>query len=229
VISPRYWPPVERLATPRHGAAALAAAIALAAGVVLVASSGGGRSRVKVTSAPRSTTPTTPTTPTPAADIFPDTSVGAVDAATAWCQTTGVAFFNGTWASAVRALATPAYAPRAERAAERASVLVHSHLVATHTRYFVRTWPLGYAIQQYSSTTARVRVWQLAVLELSAPGEVLGYPTTTVSLKWTNGDWKVTDAPAGPELPPPGHAATGGQVASWMASADLLTSYSYAP
>ncbi|MDQ6779288.1 MAG: hypothetical protein M3071_24380 [Actinomycetota bacterium] len=220
------WPLHNRYPTPRHGAAALAAAIAVAVGVVLLATSGGGRPRAKVT---RTATATSATPPTPAADIFPHTPAGAVDAATTWCQTTGVAFFNGTWAGAVSALATPAYAPRAERAAERASVLVHRHLLATHTRYFVRTWPLGYAIEQYSSTIARVRVWQLAVLELSAPGEVLAYPTTTVSVQWTKGDWKVTDAPAGPELPPPGHAATAGQVASWMVSVDLLTNYAYAP
>jgi hypothetical protein len=197
----------------RHAPAILVAALALAAGVALIATSGGGATRAARRRA----------------DQFPHTRAGAAAAATAWCQTTGIAFFTGTWDRAVSALATPAFAQSATREVGPAAALTHSRLATAKTPYAVRIWPLGYAFQEYSPTSARVRVWQLSVFEITTPREVTGYDTTEVSLRWTGEDWKVDAAPPGPELAPPAPGATATEVASWIDSTDQFREYRYAP
>jgi hypothetical protein len=197
----------------RHAPAMLAAALALAAGVALIATSGGPTTRTK-----RKRT-----------DQFPHTQAGAAAAATAWCQSTDEAFFAGTWDSAVSALATPAFAARAEHDVGPAATLTHQRLASAHLPFAARIWPLGYALQQYSPATARVRVWQLSVFVIAAPQEVTGYDTTDVSLRWTDGDWKVDAAPPGPELAPPARGATATEIAGWIDSIGQFREYRYAP
>jgi hypothetical protein len=196
----------------RHAPAVLAATLALAAGVALVATSGGG--------APRRAR---------AEDRFPHTPAGAVAAATAWCQNTGEAFFAGTWDSAVSALATPSFRALAERDVGPASALTHARLAGAHVAYAERMWPLGYALQQYSPAAVRVRVWQLSVFAIATPRTLTGYDTTDVSLRWTGGDWKVDAATPGPELSPPARGATAAGVASWIDATDDFREYRYAP
>jgi hypothetical protein len=206
--------PFDRCAAPRHALAAAAAVIALGVGVALIASSGG--------AAPRA----------PAAERggprFAHTRAGAVEAATAWCQETGEAFVSGTWSSAVKALAAPSSIARADLVAP-ASAFTRRSLVAHHLTSAFRIWPLGYAIDQYSSSTARVRVWQLVQFATTAPNELAAYPITNVSLAWIEGDWKITDAPPGPDLTPPGPASSASQATSWITAVNELQSYSYAP
>jgi hypothetical protein len=206
--------PFDRYAGPRHGAAALAAAVALGVGVALIATSGGAGPRAK--------------TPPRATNQFPDTPAGAVTAATAWCQNTGEAFFKGTWNQAAEPLAAATFLPLAKRI-QPASTLMQSRLASAHAPFAVRFWPLGYAIQQYSPAAARVRVWQLLVFGGSGPLSQTTFYTTTVSLQWTEGDWKITETPAGPDLRPPGKNASATQVTSWVGAVNELKSYTYAP
>jgi hypothetical protein len=186
--------------------------------VALIATSGGGARRTRRSRAPAA----------PASERFPHTQAGAVAAATAWCQNTGRAFFNGTLDSAVSALATASFRVRAEREVGAASAFVHRRLRRDHA-YAFRVWPLGYAVQQYSPTAARVHVWQLMVLEIVTPREAAAYGSTTVSLQWVTGTWKVAESTPGPDLTPPGGAATATQVSSWINSTNQLTDYQYAP
>ena len=214
------WPSFDSGASPRHAAAVLAATAALAVGVTLIATSGGGggkRTRPEATAA------------APPSDQFAHTPAGAVAAATAWCQSTGEAFLDGTWDSAVGALATPAFQARADRAVGPAAALVHRRLAAAHVPYAVRLWPLGYAVQRFSPATARVRVWQLLTLGISGRLDQTTFYTTAVSLLWTEGTWKVTATPPGPALPPPGRNATIRQVAAWVTDIDQFKEYQNAP
>jgi hypothetical protein len=212
--------PFDRYGAPRHALAAAAAVIALGVGVALIASSGATAPRVEVARG------------APAADRagprFPHTRAGAVEAATAWCQETGEAFVSGTWSSAVKALAAPSLIARADLMAP-ASAFTHRSLVAHHLTSALRIWPLGYAIDQYSSSTARVRVWQLVQFATTAPNELAAYPITNVSLAWIEGDWKITGAPPDPDLTPPGPASSASQATSWITAVNELQSYSYAP
>jgi hypothetical protein len=216
--------PFDRYTAPRHSAAALAAAIGLGVGlgVAVIATSGGGGPHAKVARAPAATAPLV------ASSAFPHTPLGAVAAATAWCQNTGEAFFEGTWDSAAEPLATRTLFSQVERV-QPASDLMHSRLAAAHAPYAVRFWPLGYAVQDYSPADARVRVWQLLVFGSSGPLSQTTFYTTTVSLRWIDGDWKLTDSPPGPDLRPPGQNAGASQVAAWVAAVGHLKAYSYAP
>ncbi|MDQ6804600.1 MAG: hypothetical protein M3065_06460 [Actinomycetota bacterium] len=211
--------PFDRYAAPRHGAAVLAVAIALAVGVVLVLTSGGGAPRVK---APRAAA-----TPATSAQ-YPDTPAGAIAAATAWGQTATQAGFNGTWATALRPLTTAAFWMRL-KSGQRASALIHARITSLHTPFAIRRWPLGYAVESYSPTTAQVRVWELGVIGISGPFDVTAFDTRTVSLQWVDGDWKIADVSHGPDLTPPGRNASASLVASWVTAVDQLRSYSYAP
>jgi hypothetical protein len=207
----------------RHAAAALAVAIALAAGVALIASSGGGGKRAR----PVHTVATTSSTP--ASDHFAHTPAGAAAAATAWCVTTGRAFFSGGWDSVVSALASADFRARAERLGGAAAALVQRRLAALHTPYVARLWPLGYRVQEYAPAAARVRVWELGLLAASASWHTMDFQSATVSMRWTDGDWKVTAQPPGPDLTPPGEGATAGQVASWVDAVNQLKEYDYVP
>jgi hypothetical protein len=200
-----------------HATAALAAAVALAVGVALIATSGGGGSRPHA--APRA--------PSPPAHRFPHTPAGAAATATAWCLTTLEAFFTGGWDSAVSALAAPAFRRQAERLAG-ASQMTRSHIAALHVPFALRIWPLGYAVEQFLPASARVHVWLLSALA-TTPHDRTGFESVTVALQWIGGDWKVTAAPAGPDLTPPGQGATANQVASWIRAVGQLSEYTYVP
>jgi hypothetical protein len=184
---------------------------------------------------PASSHPSSPPSATPASshpgapsEDFSHTPAGAASAAAAWCQTTAEAFVEGGWDSAVNAMATGAFRALAVRY-EPAAALVHRRLAALHTPFALRLWPLGYAVQQYSRTTARVRVWQLSVLAISAPAADTTFQSSTVALRWADGDWKVTASPPGPDLTPPGKDAAASQVAAWVAAVNRLEGYQYVP
>jgi hypothetical protein len=240
------WLPAD---SPRPRAAALAAAvaIALAAGIALIATSTGGRAHTRPAHAKPATpaTPAThakPATPATAATpalpahtnataptVFPHTPTGAVSAATAWLQDAAQSLYNGTWATTMSSLATPALEARMRPGNSGAATLYRRVTAPNAPPLAVRAWPLGYAVQQYSSTSARVRVWQLFVLELARPMNVVGYTSTTVLLQWMEGSWKTAGVLHGPDLTPPGRNATATQITDWIDAVDQLHGYSYAP
>jgi hypothetical protein len=126
-------------------------------------------------------------------------------------------------------LATPALEARI-RPADSGAAALYRRLTAPNAPPFaVRAWPLGYAVQQYSPTSARVRVWQLVVLEVARPTSVVGYNSATVLLQWMQGSWKTAGILQRPDLTPPGGSATAAQVAAWIDAVDQLHGYSYAP
>jgi len=208
-----------------HAAAKLVTAFALGCGVALTVSGGGSP---KAPASVASTATPAPPHRARASDQFAHTRAGAAAAATAWCQTTTEAFVHGGWDGAVDALTIGAFRALALRY-EPAAALVHRRLVAAHTPYALRLWPLGYLVQQYSSTLARVRVWQLYVLAIASPAAHTEFATTTVSLRWADGTWKVTGAPSGADLTPPREHAAPRQVATWVSAVERFRGYEYVP
>lgn len=206
--------------TRRRRGAALATAIALVVGAALIATSGGSAgSRPGVIARAAATDP---------AQALPDTPAGAVAAATTWCQVASEAFFNGGWFRAVTALGDERVRAMAERW-EPAAAFAQSRIHAAHTPFLVRAWPLGYAVQQYSAAAARVRVWQVYALAIAGPLDTTGFQTTTVSLVWIRGTWKVTASHPAPDLAPPRDGAAAGEIASWINAVNELSAYTYAP
>jgi hypothetical protein len=203
----------------RTTAVAVTAAIALAVGVALNATSSGGAA-----SRPR-TARVAATTPGP---TFAHTRAGAVAAATTWCQIAGEAFYDGGWFSAVTAMGDQRVLAMAERV-KPAAAFVQSRIRAAHTPFVVRSWVLGYAVQQYSAAAARVRVWQLYALAIAGPLDTTGFQSTTVSLLWIHGTWKITASHPGPDLAPPRHGAGASEIASWISAVNRLNTYTYAP
>jgi hypothetical protein len=213
--------PFDRYAAARRGAAALAAASAVAVGAALIATSGGG-------GGPRTKAARARLAAPPVRAPYPDTPAGAVGAATAWGQTAAFAAINGTWATAVRPLATAAFWPRLAPG-QRASALVHSRIASLHTGFAVRRWPLGDAVQSYAPRAARVRVWELVALGIPGPLAAVAYDTRTIELQWAAGGWKVADVAPGPDLTPPATNTSTARAESWVAAVDQLKSYTYAP
>ena len=210
---------------PRFGTRALAmlgAAVALAVGIALIATSGG--------RATRRTTPPTRGARAPAPsprDAFAHTPAGAVAAATNWYLRAGQALMNGTLGETADALATPA-----ERSLDWGAWSTYAHVRLTMPGagpYAVRQWPLGYRVVQYSPFTARVLMWALYVFETRLPGRETGYETNTITVRWLDATWKFAVMHAGPTLTPPGPDASAGEIAAWIGAVEQLKGYSYEP
>ncbi|HWF73143.1 MAG TPA: hypothetical protein VG186_07350 [Solirubrobacteraceae bacterium] len=206
------WPSSPR---PRHAAAVLAAVLVLALGVTLIATSGGGSGAKAARARVTSTAP------------FPHTPGGAGAAVAAWMRDFGTAFVSGNSASAVRAWVIPPFRARVE-GVQRVSALAQARIASLHEPFALREWPLGYAIEEYGSTTARVRVFEFGVIAWGHFAE-RAFDTRIVSLQWTAGGWKVSDSRPGPDLTPPGASASAAQIANWITAVDELKSYTDAP
>jgi len=216
---------------PRHSSPAaplrLAAAFALGLGLALILTACGA-SRPSAPAATRAPAPARDRARDSARATFAHTPAGAAAAATAWCQTTTEAFIAGGWDRAVNALTVNPFRALAERY-QPAAAMVATRLAAAHRPYALRLWPLGYQVQRYSPTAARVRVWQLYVLAIAAPEADTEFATTTVTLTWADGGWKVTAAPSGADLSPPPDDAATSQVAAWVRTVSRLREYEYVP
>ena len=213
--------------------AVIAAAVALAVGITLIATSGGGlpghagRTPAR-TAQPAATTARAPQPPAPPPKgAFPHTPNGAVEAATNWYLRAGQALVNGTMDQTVAAFGAPALR---SAGLGPASVYDHARLtVPGATPYAVRQWPLGYRVVQYAPRTANVLVWAQFVLETNQPTRELGYETNTIKVQWLDGTWKFVVMHPGPRLTPPGAYATDDQITAWVEAVNRLRSYTYAP
>lgn len=134
-----------------------------------------------------------------------------------------------SWTEAVRALTV---APLTARmlGGTSASAMMERKLAQSGAAFFFRSWLLGYRVRSYSSALAQVALWNMGVM-VSALGVVPpDYSTTTCVLRWTGGDWKVSDSRVsqGP-TPPSSPAITVAQAAAFAAAAHQFASYTYVP
>jgi hypothetical protein len=60
---------------------------------------------------------------------------------------------------------------------------------------FVRGAVVGHRLKAYDAGEAEVEVWEVGVVAASSLAPQAGWTTTTIRLRWLDGDWKLTEAP----------------------------------
>jgi hypothetical protein len=69
---------------------------------------------------------------------------------------------------------------------------------------FVQSASVGYQLKDYRGDAADVVIWGVSVLkQAGSAGPQSGWTTTTLRLKWSNGDWKLSGPPEGTDGPTP--------------------------
>lgn len=94
---------------------------------------------------------------------------------------------------------------------------------------FVRGWQVGWRVDSYSTTSARVAVWTMGLVE--AASEVLApyWSTSVCTLAWSHGSWRVSEARTTPGPTPPPDGIDRAAVASFVRSATVFQAFSDAP
>jgi len=238
-----------RLVEPRVVAAAAAAVLVAMLAAILLAPAARDRSRPRsrglppgllraaspsganTTSDARSGVHVPPPSAGPGPQAFPDTVDGAVEAATAWVPRALQAYAAGNGRRFVDAMATGRVRTLLARALGETSPLVHAGLTTPGaSSYAARVWPLGYRIEQYAPSLARVRVWQLGELETDQPGQTVNYfENDTVTVRWVAGMWKFAGKQAHASLTPPPLGAAAAAVDAWVNGVRQFRSYRYVP
>jgi len=134
-----------------------------------------------------------------------------------------------SWAQVIRALTVPPLSARAIGAGAQ-SARVAARLAAAGASLYVGSWLLGYRASSYSPAGASVAVWSMGVMTSSVGVVAPAYSTTTCTLRWAEGDWKISDAQVSPgPTPPSSPDANAAQVAVFTAAAGQFSSYHDVP
>lgn len=134
-----------------------------------------------------------------------------------------------SWAQVIRALTLPPLSARAIGAGAE-SAQVAARLASAGASLYVGSWLLGYRARSYSPTQAMVTVWSMGVMTSSVGVVAPDYSTTTCTLRWADGDWKISDAHVSPgPTPPSSPDANAATVAAFTAAARQFSPYHDAP
>ena len=97
-------------------------------------------------------------------------------------------------------------------------------------RVFVRSLPVAYAVEEFSSTRARLKVWGLSVFVLegvSAAEE--HWETADVELVWSGGDWRLKGWSTQPGPQPGTRSPDATPTAEFLSALEGLEGYSNVP
>jgi len=134
-----------------------------------------------------------------------------------------------SWAQAIHALTVSPLSGRAI-AASGESAQVAARLASAGASLYVGSWLLGYRVWSSSLTGARVAVWSMGVMTSPVGVVAPAYSTTTCTLRWVDGDWKISDAQVSPGPTPPSSAeVSAAPVAAFSAAARQFSSYHDVP
>jgi hypothetical protein len=134
-----------------------------------------------------------------------------------------------SWAQAIRALTVVPLTSRA-LSGSAAGARIADRFAQSRSSFYLRSWLLGYQIQSYFPTRARVALWNVGVVT-SALGVVPpDFSTTTCQLRWIGGDWKVSEVRVseGP-TPPSSPAGSAAQALAFAAAARRFATYTNVP
>ena len=137
---------------------------------------------------------------------YAHTAAGATEAATNYAAAYGsAAMFHSTQRHAiVAAIADPSVEPTLQQQldASFASVLPSFGLDAAGNppagqTFVARTVPVGVHLIRYDGNTAQIAVWSTGLIGLTGQHSVKpvaeAWSTATLTLRWTDGDWKWVD------------------------------------
>jgi len=134
-----------------------------------------------------------------------------------------------SWAQVIRALTLSPLSARAIGAGAE-SAQVAARLASAGASLYVGSWLLGYRASSYSPTQATVTVWSMGVMTSSIGVVAPAYSTTTCTLRWFEGDWKISDAQVSPgPTPPTSPDISQAQVAAFTAAAAQFSRYDDVP
>jgi hypothetical protein len=163
---------------------------------------------------------------------------GAVAAATNYVKvlTSPIIFDQERRRAAIRRLAAPDAVERLQAAYDSSAPRVAGSLLLPEgggtagTRVLLMAAPVSYHLDSYDPDSAKVSIWQTTVAGTSGGAPPLqAWGTTTVTLRWTDGDWKQVSATsrAGPVPLPDSALPT--EVQQLLRQLEEYKEYRYAP
>ncbi len=94
---------------------------------------------------------------------------------------------------------------------------------------FTQGWRLGYRVDAYSPSRARVQIWTMGVMAGAAGVLAPAYSTTTCALRWSDDAWKVAAAQTTPGPTPPPDDSDPGAVTAFASAAARFRPFQDAP
>ncbi|MDQ6811058.1 MAG: hypothetical protein M3Z95_04055, partial [Actinomycetota bacterium] len=137
---------------------------------------------------------------------FAESEPGAVAAAASYLRRTEAAVLDGSGALSVVIRALTVEPLRSQALAAQPASRLFSRARAAGP-WFARGYRLGYRLDSYSPSAAQVAVWTFGLAAGVIP-TLTDWSTTTLQLRFTAGDWKVSQASTAPgPIPPPANAS----------------------
>ena len=167
------------------------------------------------TTPPTVQTATPPTTPSSAAATHSPTATSAhTSTGAAAAAARSITAFDGNvllnpqqLRTVVERIAAPSARAELVSEFEQASMQTRSELgvgATPHPVTLLRSAPVGYRIEAYSSTRAQVAIWYVGIVGSGATvAPQQSWRTQVVTLVWANGAWKVTSFQSSPGPTPP--------------------------
>jgi len=133
-----------------------------------------------------------------------------------------------SWGQAIHALTTAPLSARAVAGSAQSAQIAAR--LASGSSLYLGSWLLGYRVWSYSPDRARVAVWNVGVMTSTVGVVPPTYSTTTCTLRWVDGDWKISHSRVSPGPTPPSSASiTQAQATTFTAAADQFRSYRDVP
>lgn len=158
---------------------------------------------------------------------YVDTEPGAVAAAANFLGLSEAALLDGSgdWSTLVNALAIEPL--RSQALAARPAERLFARARAAGP-WFARGWRLGYRIDAYAPSAARVGVWTFGIAVGQIP-TVSDWSTTTMQLRFTAGGWKIASSHVSPGPTPPPASAPQQAKNAFVSAAARFTAFHDAP
>ena len=88
---------------------------------------------------------------------------------------------------------------------------------------------LGHEVRAFDNTESEIAIWEVSVFGLAEPAKAeAGWSTTTVKLRWTEGDWRLDELPVGADGPTPALRGAPSDPAELVASVRKLAGVRHA-
>ena len=141
--------------------------------------------------------------------------------------------------AAIKALAAPEALTRQQRAWDQAVALLNKGLgvadgAAKDGSVLLRAVPVGWRLEEYTGDRATVAIWVTSVLgALGGPPDGVpvreAWGTSTVELRWVDGDWKLVDTTNTDGPRPIADSATPTAASQLIPEAQQFKEFTYAP
>ena len=157
---------------------------------------------------------------------------GAVQAATRYLAELSAAGVSGSGRArrVVEAATTGSLQAKLLKALPGVAGAIQARLTGSRSADVFAGWPLGFRVERFAASQAMVALWHLDVGASSALELMTAqYTTTTYSLRWINGMWRVYAVSSVPGPTPPSASAPAVEVDQFAREINGLSRYVYVP